>query len=55
MEFIQMKIVDWDEVTMSMIVQYSSDINSTDIDQTQAVAVQPLYLFQNTNDNVQEV
>jgi hypothetical protein len=55
MEFIQMKIVDWDEATMSMIVQYSSDINSTDIDQTQAVAVQPLSLFQNTNDNVQEV
>jgi len=55
MEFMQMKIVDWDEATMSMIVQYSSDINFTDIDQTPAVAVQPLSLFQNANDNVQEV
>lgn len=55
MQHIQMKVVDWDESTLSMIVQYSSDINSTDIDQTQAVAVQPLSLFENANDSVQEV
>lgn len=55
MQRILMKIVDWDEDTMSMIVRYSSDDNSTNIDETPAVAVQPLSLFQTPEDSPQDI
>jgi len=51
MQNIQMKIVDWDEETMSLIVKYSSDINSTSIDDSAALAIQPLTMFTNDQDD----
>jgi hypothetical protein len=51
MQNIQMKIVDWDEETMSLIVKYSSDINSTSIDDSAALAIQPLTMFTHDQDD----
>jgi hypothetical protein len=50
MEKITMKVVDWDESSMSLIVKFNSDINETDIEQARPLAYQPMSMFPNVQD-----
>jgi hypothetical protein len=50
MEKITMKVVDWDESSMSLIVKFNSDINETNIDQATPLAYQPMSMFPNVED-----
>jgi len=50
MEKITMKVVDWDESSMSLIVKFNSDINETSIDNATALAYQPMSMFPNVED-----
>lgn len=40
-----MKIVDWDNETMSLIVKFTSDINETSIDDATPLSYQPFDMF----------
>lgn len=55
MQTLTMKIVDWDETTLSVIVKYSSDVNTTAIDDCMSVAIQPMSLFVDERDDVDQV
>lgn len=45
-----MKIVDWDQQSMSLIIKFSSDVNSFEVDDAIALAYQPLNMFPGITD-----
>lgn len=50
MNKLKMKIVDWDQQSMSLIIKFSSDVNSFEVDDAVALAYQPLNMFPGITD-----
>lgn len=50
MEKITMKVVGWDESTLSLIIKFNSDINESSIDDCVELAYQPMTMFPNVED-----
>jgi hypothetical protein len=54
MEKITMKVVGWDESTLSLIIKFNSDINESSIDDCVELAYQPMSMFPNV-ENMEEL
>jgi hypothetical protein len=50
MNKLKMKIIDWEPQSLSLIVKFTSDVNSFEVDDARPLAFQPLTMFPGVTD-----
>lgn len=50
MNKLKMKVIDWEPQSLSLIVKFTSDVNSFEVDDARPLAFQPLTMFPGVTD-----
>jgi hypothetical protein len=53
MNSVKMKVVGWDEETLSLIIKFAADDSSSNIDDVNALAYQPFSMFPDSSNNTE--